>query len=80
MSASATSCIEATVAVLGSLQLDTVPVAWLDQVRLGECGLRVVGKFRTRFSICLDDRGEEDCLGLDRNFSCVHQLVFLQGQ
>ena len=32
MSASASECIEATVAVLGSLQLDTVPVAWLDQV------------------------------------------------
>ena len=33
MSGSASECIEATVAVLGSLQLDTVPVAWLDQVR-----------------------------------------------
>ena len=37
MSGSASECIEATVAVLGSLQLDTVPVAWLDQVR--ETGL-----------------------------------------
>ena len=35
MSGSASECIEATVAVLGSLQLDTVPVAWLDQVREG---------------------------------------------
>ena len=32
MSGSASECIEATVAVLGSLQLDAVPVAWLDQV------------------------------------------------
>ena len=37
MSGSASECIEATVAVLGFLQLDTVPVAWLDQVR--ETGL-----------------------------------------